>query len=106
MLTCLFFVVAGFIEFAIVLQLQHYNEKHMAKPMTTMKFDGYGLRPIQSKHHRIKPSENREFNVIPRVFDVRKIDIIVFAVVCILFILFNVIYWVAFLGFTSLFETK
>ena len=105
-MTCLFFVVGGFIEFAFVLQLQQYNEKHMTKPRITTKFDGYGLRPIRSKHHRIKPSENSEFNVIPQVFDVRKIDIIAFAVVCLLFILFNVIYWVTFLGFTSHNETK
>ena len=78
----------------------------MTKPSITTKFDGYGLRPIRSKNHRIKPSENSEFNVIPQVFDVRKIDIIAFAVVCLLFILFNVIYWVTFLGFTSHNETK
>ena len=36
--------------------------------------------------------------MIPKEFDVRKIDVIAFGVVSVLFLIFNVSYWITFLG--------
>ena len=75
----------------------------MAKLKTNTNFEGYGLRPIRTKSHRIKHYQDCEFNSIDILpFDVRKIDIVAFVAVGVLFICFNVIYWTNFLGFDSL----
>ena len=95
--------MAGFIEFAFVLQLQQYNEKHRVLHKQSI---GVGYRLGSVKHHSCK----RGYRVsdqyksrapmlrIPKEFDVRKIDVIAFGVVSVLFLIFNVSYWITFLG--------
>ena len=147
LLTCLFFVVAGFIEFAIVLQLQRFNEK-VTKTKSPIKdnsinnfercevkengsmnwdehrymdelkkgsgssknFEGckvrlskltnsFRRRQMNAKDFEeyYESSQGRKF-VCRHKFDVRKIDIVAFGIVGVLFVIFNVMYWVTFLG--------
>ena len=102
LLTCLFFVVAGFIEFAFVLQLQQYNEKHLRRRKSSKKFEGYRYgNPRSCCNYNSGRNEIEEIYFIKTpVFNVRKIDIIAFCVVGMLFLFFNVIYWGFFLEFT------
>ena len=98
--------MAGFIEFAFVLQLQQYNEKHR---MPQKQSIGIGCRLGSArsvKHHSCKRgyrvSDQYKIGapimMIPKEFDVRKIDVIAFGVVSVLFLIFNVSYWITFLG--------
>lgn len=98
--------MAGFIEFAFVLQLQQYNEKHRIPQKQSIGV-GYRLGSARSvKHHSCKRGyrvsdqykTGAPIMMIPKEFDVRKIDIIAFGVVSVLFLIFNVSYWIAFLG--------
>ena len=98
--------MAGFIEFAFVLQLQQYNEKHRVSQKQPICV-GYRLGSARSvKHHSCKRGyrvsdqykTGAPIMMIPKEFDVRKIDIIAFGVVSVLFLIFNVSYWITFLG--------
>ena len=149
LLTCLFFVVAGFIEFAIVLQLQryndelmkpkfsmkdttksptklqscnikgtsfmnweeHYNEEFQKTSKPNMNFEGCKLRlnklpnPLDIKTMRMSPEDckiqyedgNTKKTSRRFMFNVRKIDIAAFGIVGILFVIFNIVYWITFL---------
>ena len=143
----MFFVVAGFIEFAIVLQLQRFNEKVIktkspirdnsttnfercevkengslnweehryidelkkgARPSTNFGGCKRRLSKITNSFRRRRMSaedfrgyhENSQGKKIAcrHTFNVRKIDIVAFGIVGVLFVLFNVMYWVTFLG--------
>lgn len=93
MLASLFFVVAGFIEFAFVLQLGRYNENKQG-----------GNRILRNGN--VKPVDlsiiENELSICldetPK-FNLRKIDQVAFVVGGLSFLLFNAIYWVAFLTF-------
>ena len=89
MLTSLFFVVAGFIEFAVVLQLHQYNKKCMIKKKSARKW--------KRKMHILSQKENAI--TIKPIFNIYKIDRVAFAVGGLSFILFNVMYWFTFLIF-------
>ena len=98
--------MVGFIEFAFVLQLQQYNEKHRI-PQTQSIGVGYRLGSARTvKHHSCKRgyrvsdhyTTGAPIMMIPKEFDVRKIDVIAFGVVSVLFLIFNVSYWITFLG--------
>ena len=98
--------MAGFIEFAFVLQLQQYNEKHRLLQNQSIGV-GYRLGSSRSvKHHSCKRGyrvsdqykSGAPIMMIPKEFDVRKIDVIAFGVVSVLFLIFNVSYWITFLG--------
>ena len=143
--------MAGFVEFAIVLQLQRYNDElmkpkspiaNMTKSPTklqnckikgtsfmnweehcyneerqrtarpTMNFEGCKLRlnkppnPLDIIGIRMNPEdfkihcEEGEAKTVAcrSMFNVRKIDIAAFGIVGVLFVIFNVIYWITFLG--------
>ena len=141
-------MVAGFIEFAIVLQLQRYNER-----IKTPKSPTSNKSPINFERCKIKGSDivnweeqryieqmqkegrertnfegcklrlNKITNSIRRkrmnpddfkvyyengnakkpnsgtTYNVRKIDIVAFGIVGVLFVIFNILYWATFLGF-------
>ena len=98
--------MAGFIEFAFVLQLQQYNEKHRVLHKQSIGV-GYRLGSARSvNHHSCKRGyrvsdqykTGAPMMMIPKEFDVRKIDVIAFGVVSVLFLIFNVSYWITFLG--------
>ena len=68
---------------------------------------GYRLGSARSvKHHSCKRGyrvsdqykTGAPIMMIPKEFDVRKIDVIAFGVVSVLFLIFNVSYWITFLG--------
>ena len=87
LLASLFFVVAGFIEFAFVLQLGRCNERS-APPLT--KF----LRNGKINTIDLSPTENNEYgeycpyrNTGNQRFNLRKIDQWAFVVCALLFIL-------------------
>ena len=134
LLACLFFVVAGFVEFAIVLQLQRYynqakktnspikeklsikengitnsEEKCQMKELgkeseLLMNLDGCKLRLNKQNNicrkRRMSTEDFKDYkeNVIGEnvacraTFDARKIDILAFGIVSILFVIFNVVY--------------
>ena len=134
MLACLFFVVAGFVEFAIVLQLQRYynqakktnsstKEKHSIKENGTLNseeqcqmkehgkdsellrnLDGYKLRLNKQQNcnrkRKMKTESFKEYKehvmgkkvACSAAFNARKIDILAFGIVSILFVIFNVVY--------------
>ena len=98
--------MAGFIEFAFVLQLQQYNEKHRMSQKQSIGV-GYRLGSTRSvKHHSCKRGyrvsdqykTGAPIMMIRKEFNVRKIDVIAFGVVSVLFFIFNVSYWITFLG--------
>ena len=98
--------MAGFIEFAFVLQLQQYNEKHRMPQKHSIGV-GYRLGSARSvKHHSCKRGyrvsdqykTGAPIMMIRKEFNVRKIDVIAFGVVSVLFLIFNVSYWITFLG--------
>ena len=98
--------MAGFIEFAFVLQLQQYNEKHRVLHKQSIGV-GYRLGSARSvNHHSCKRSyrvsdqykSGAPMMMIHKEFDVRKIDVVAFGVVSVLFLIFNVSYWITFLG--------
>ena len=98
--------MAGFIEFAFVLQLQQYNEKHKMPQKQSIGV-GYRLGSARSvKHHSCKRGyrvsdqykTGAPIMMIRKEFNVRKIDVIAFGVVSVLFLIFNVSYWITFLG--------
>ena len=99
MLTSLFFVVAGFIEFAFVLQLHQYNEKQQKKQETVSKWKSYKNGTLTTNINELNQIENGGINIIDPVYNVRKLDIVAFSVVGAMFLLFNIIYWVVFLAF-------
>ena len=93
MLTSLFFVVAGFLEFACVLQLARYNEnnQHGNQFMRNGNVKPVELSFIENEL-TINPDEKPKFNL-------RKIDQVAFFFGALLFLLFNAIYWCTFLMF-------
>ena len=106
MLASLFFVVAGFIEFAFVLQLERYNENHsMLTPkklvkngkvnsidltLTDNNTENNGMC-LQDKSISCNPHHGKQ------KFDLRRIDQYAFFVGGLSFLLFNAVYWPTFL---------
>jgi hypothetical protein len=97
LLASLFFVVAGFIEFAFVLQLGRCNEKStppLAKLLRNGKINTIDLSPTEHNEYDEYCYSNGK-----QKFNLRKIDHWAFLVCALLFILFNAIYWPTFLLF-------
>ena len=98
LLASLFFVVAGFIEFAFVLQLERYNEKSQAPPMKKIikngKINSIDLTLTDNtENSTMAPHHGKQR------FDLRKIDQYAFLIGGVSFLLFNAVYWPTFLFF-------
>ena len=89
MLASLFFVVAGFIQSALVVHLQQCNEEHIRKQE--------GLRTLIRTMANL--SQKEHLTAIKPRYNIHKIDLVACAVCGTLFFLFNVIYWLTFFGF-------
>ena len=101
LLTSLFFVVAGFIEFAFVLHLHHINEQQLQKQKATSKCKGCSNDKAASDHIVNNFVSNNKPGLVTNVmFDIKKIDIIAFVIGLVLYFLFNVVYWTVFLNFS------
>ena len=100
MLTSLIFVVAAFLEFAFVLQLNRLNEKaiHEKKPLMRNEqmtvIDGGPQKENENSSNRCLMND-LNFPVKP-VFDVVKIDFVAFNAGLLLFLSFNLVYWLIF----------
>ena len=83
LLASLFFVVIGLMEFACVLYLHQYNERHL-----TIPFESY-----QRKMNHVNQSQNDNGSMVylngKPTFDILAIDRLAFAVVGTFFLLFN-----------------
>ena len=107
MLASLFFVVAGFIEFAFVLQLGRYNESY---PVSTLKkvVKNGKINSVDLPLTDINTENNSmclQNKTVPcnhhgkQRFNLRKIDQYAFLVGGASFLLFNAVYWPTFLFF-------
>jgi hypothetical protein len=100
MLTSLFFVVAGFLEFAFVLQLHRQNEKEAIHKNRTEKITRNGQLTVTNEPQKENLENMSNMNVISsdeeQQFNIRKIDFIAFVVGLLLFLLFNLFYWLTF----------
>ena len=101
MLTSLFFVVAGFIEFAFVLHLHHQNEKQWQKQKTTTKCNECtNDKSTPGSNINNLVSSKKACRVTNVKFNIKKIDLIAFVIGAVLYFLFNVVYWMVFLNFS------
>ena len=100
MLTSLFFVVAGFLEFAFVLQLHRHNEKEAIDKNNMETTTRNGLLTVMDEPQKENPESTSNMNIISseekKKLSIRKIDFIAFVVGLSLFLLFNVCYWLTF----------
>ena len=87
MVISLLFVVAAFIEFAVVLRLHQYNEKRLAKQKIVRKW----------KMKMNKSSQNESEDALKPRFNIEHIDIAAFSVYGLLYFVFNVVYWLIFM---------
>ena len=83
LLTSMFFVVIGIIQFAYIIHLCHIKKKRR-----------YGVKGSRKE----KSLKIRKANEI-HIFDIRKVDNIAFKFVVSSFIIFNILYWVIFLTY-------
>ena len=95
MLSSLFFVVADFVEFALVLHLHQHNEKHAAKEKAIRKW----RKKVVNTKNGVENESTVDYNIDKPKFDIVKIDRVAFVVFGMSFVLFNLIYWIAFLNF-------
>ena len=107
MLASLFFVVAGFIEFAFVLQLGRYNESYPVSTLKKVVKNG----KINSVDIPLTDTNNENNSMClqdktvqcnrhgKQRFNLRKIDQYAFLVGGASFLLFNAVYWPTFLFF-------
>ena len=110
MLTSLFFVVAAFLEFAFVLQLHRGNEVEdtdetangsnvrNGKSSTLME-ETVALTEnngSEKKYAMNMSSKSRRRYEEKQKINIRKIDLVAFVVGLLLFLVFNLIYWLTF----------
>ena len=102
MIASLFFVVIGFIEFAFILHLIQRNEKQQDSNKSsestckTNDTDKVVSEPLTVNDMKC-PIDNNTILVKPK-YDVKRIDFIAFEAGILLYVLFNVIYWVVFVN--------
>ena len=96
LLASLFFVVAAFIEFACVLQMERYNGVAQIISGETTRLLKNGDITTIVQHDYDKRSNS---NIDKPRFDLRKIDRIAFVVGGLMFLFFNLVYWFVFLIF-------
>ena len=95
LLASLFFVVSNFVEFAIVLYLCQCNEKKCNRKLQSFK---------KKPNINNGTANENEISCIygsKPTYDVRSIDRVSFAVASLLFLLFNIFYWITFLIFLA-----
>ena len=98
LLASLFFVVAAFIEFACVLQMERYNGvAQIISGETTRLLKNGDITTTTIVQQDYDQRSNSNIDK-PR-FDLRKIDRIAFVVGGLMFLLFNLVYWFVFLIF-------
>jgi len=98
LLASLFFVVAAFIEFACVLQMERYNGvAQIISGETTRLLKNGDITTTTIVQQDYDKRSNSNIDQ-PR-FDLRKIDRIAFVVGGLMFLLFNLVYWFVFLIF-------
>ena len=92
-LACLFFVVADFVQFAFSLYFFQYNErKRNARPKSTPR-----KKPILKMRRTLKRDKKSSSCDVNDLFNVIQIDRASSVVAILLFSLFNLIYWSAYL---------
>ena len=103
----LFFVVAGFIEFAFVLQLGRYNETQpvpsLKKFVKNGKINSVDLNLTDNAETSpMCPGNNTNccnYRHVKPKFNLRQIDSYAFLIGGVSFLLFNAVYWPTFLFF-------
>ena len=99
LLASLFFVVAAFIEFACVLQMERYNG------VSQIIYGGETTRLLKNGDITTTTIVQQDYdkrsnsNIDKPRFDLRKIDRIAFVVGGLMFLFFNLVYWFVFLIF-------
>ena len=101
LLASLLFVVSDFVEFALALSLNQYNEKKQVRRRKYSNKKKENMKVVLKKENEIstnctgKPTF-AQYTGKP-TFNVRKIDRVSFVVASLLFFVFNVMYWISFL---------
>ena len=95
-------MVAGFLEFAFVLQLHRHIEKDAIdknNARTTTRNGQLTLMDGLQKENSQESTSNMDImsSVEKQKLSIRKVDFIAFVVGLLLFLLFNVVYWLTFL---------
>jgi hypothetical protein len=100
LLASLLFVVTCFIEFAFVLQFHHHNDvediDQKDETTTTIRYGELTVTYEPKKEDNVKIANmNITSNAKPTV-NVRKIDRVAFVIGLLLFMVFNLVYWLTF----------
>ena len=95
LLASLLFLVCSFIESIFVLHLHQSNETQLMLQHSIAKWKLTTRRAVENKQENNQREETN--NYIYQVVNIQKIDIAAFVVSGLLFLIFNVIYWITFL---------
>ena len=87
-------MVADFVEFAVALHLHQFNEN---KKRSRQKYSN--KKKASTKHSGTKEDENSSICITKPFINVRGIDRISFVVAMILFLIFNITYWIVYMNF-------
>ena len=87
-------MVADFVEFAVALHLLQINEK---KKRSRQRCNSKKKTP--SKQAEIKDDESYTVSLTKTFFNLRKMDRVSFVVASILFLVFNITYWIVYMNF-------
>ena len=87
-------MVADFVEFAVALHLLQFNEK---KKRSRQKYST--KKKTSLKLAAIKDDESSTVCLTKPFFNLRKIDRVSFVVATILFLVFNITYWIVYMNF-------
>ena len=87
-------MVADFVEFAVALHLLQFNEK---KKRSHQRCNSKLKTP--SKQAEIKDDRNYTVSLTKTLFNLRKINRVSFVVASILFLVFNITYWIVYMTF-------
>ena len=90
-------MVADFVEFAVALHLHQFNEKKKRSRQKTSSKKKFSIKSCN--HHPVKEDENSTICIAKPFFNIRGIDRISFVVAMILFLIFNVTYWIVYMNF-------
>ena len=96
MLVCLLFVVTGFIQSAFVVQLHQFNEEHLIRQKAARKWISVTDKLGPNNSLFSQSTGERGIAIKPR-FNIHQIDLIACTVCVLMFLLFNVVYWVTLL---------
>ena len=95
MLTSLFFVVLGLVQFSFVLHLHQCNSIREQEKKRIREEDVNGENLIQKEHGHLPLFKTVE----PYHYNIRKIDRAAFYITGLLFFVFNALYWLKFMTF-------